>query len=34
MNLGRFKEALALLDRCPNLPQARQLAATCRQAMK
>ena len=34
MNLGRFKEALTLLERCPNQPQAMQLAAACRQAMK
>jgi anaerobic magnesium-protoporphyrin IX monomethyl ester cyclase len=34
MNLGRFKEALTLLERCPNQPQAMQLTAACRQAMK
>lgn len=34
MNLGRFKEALSLLGRCPSQPQAMQLAAACRQAMK
>jgi tetratricopeptide (TPR) repeat protein len=34
MNLGRPKDALALLDRCPNQPRALQLAAACRQAMR
>ena len=34
MNLGRFKEALTLLERCPNQPQAMQLTAACRQAVK
>ncbi len=34
MNLGRFKEALTLLDRCLDHPQAAQLAASCRQAMR
>jgi radical SAM superfamily enzyme YgiQ (UPF0313 family) len=34
MNLGRYKEALTLLKRCPNQPQAKQLARACRQAMK
>jgi radical SAM superfamily enzyme YgiQ (UPF0313 family) len=34
MNLGRFKEALTLFERCPNQPQAMQLAAACRQALK
>jgi radical SAM superfamily enzyme YgiQ (UPF0313 family) len=34
MNLGRFKEALALLEHCSNQPQAQQLATACRQAMK
>jgi radical SAM superfamily enzyme YgiQ (UPF0313 family) len=34
MNLGRFEEALRLLQRCPNQPRATQLAAACRQAMK
>jgi tetratricopeptide (TPR) repeat protein len=34
MNLGRFKEALTLLERCPNQPQAMQLTAACRQALK
>jgi anaerobic magnesium-protoporphyrin IX monomethyl ester cyclase len=33
MKLGRFKEALTLLKRCPNQPQAIQLAMSCRQAM-
>jgi anaerobic magnesium-protoporphyrin IX monomethyl ester cyclase len=33
MNLGRFKDALTLLDRCPSQPQAQQLAKACRQAM-
>lgn len=33
MNLGRFRDALALLERCPNQPQAPPLAAACRQAM-
>jgi radical SAM superfamily enzyme YgiQ (UPF0313 family) len=34
MNLGRFKEALTLLECCPNQPQAMQLAAACRQAVR
>lgn len=34
MNLGRFNDALALLERCPNQPQAPPLAAACRQAMR
>jgi hypothetical protein len=34
MNLGRFKEALTLLKRCPNQPQKMQLAAACRKAMR
>jgi hypothetical protein len=34
MNLGRFKEALGLLERCPNQPQAQQLATACRRALK
>ena len=34
MNLGRFKEALTLLRRCPNQPQAMQLTAACRLAVK
>jgi radical SAM superfamily enzyme YgiQ (UPF0313 family) len=33
MNLDRFKEALALLERCPNQPQAQQMALACRRAM-
>jgi anaerobic magnesium-protoporphyrin IX monomethyl ester cyclase len=33
MNLGRFIEALTLLKRCPNQPQAKQLAGACRQAV-
>jgi tetratricopeptide (TPR) repeat protein len=34
MNLGRFQEALALLDRCPGHPQAMEMAAACRRALK
>jgi radical SAM superfamily enzyme YgiQ (UPF0313 family) len=34
MNLGRFREALKLLDRCPIQPKALQLAASCRQALR
>jgi radical SAM superfamily enzyme YgiQ (UPF0313 family) len=34
MNLGRFREALALFDRCPGRPQALQLAAACRRALR
>jgi anaerobic magnesium-protoporphyrin IX monomethyl ester cyclase len=30
MNLSRFEEALALLARCPNAPQAGRLARACR----
>ncbi len=33
MNLGRFKEALALLARCPGLPDAGPLAEACRNAI-
>ncbi len=33
MNLGQYQEALGLLERCPNQPQAQQLATACRQAM-
>lgn len=34
MNLERYREALSLLERCPNQPQAEQLAMVCRQAMR
>jgi tetratricopeptide (TPR) repeat protein len=34
MHLGRFKDALASVERCPDQPQAQQLAAACRQAMR
>jgi tetratricopeptide (TPR) repeat protein len=34
MNLARFSDALAILDRCPNQPQAQRLAGACRQALK
>ena len=34
MNLGRFSDALAILDRCPSQPQAQRLASACRQALK
>jgi radical SAM superfamily enzyme YgiQ (UPF0313 family) len=34
MNLGRYREALALLDRCPGQPQASPLASACRQALQ
>jgi len=33
MNQGRFRDAVGLLDRCENQPQARQLAASCRHAL-
>jgi radical SAM superfamily enzyme YgiQ (UPF0313 family) len=33
MNLGRFRQALELLERRRNSPRAKQLAAACRQAM-
>jgi tetratricopeptide (TPR) repeat protein len=32
MNLGRFTEALSLLERCPEQPQVQRLAAACRRA--
>ena len=34
MNLGRFSDALAILDRCPSQPQTQRLASACRQALK
>jgi len=34
MNLGRFREALALLTHCMNQPEAQRLAAACRSAMR
>jgi anaerobic magnesium-protoporphyrin IX monomethyl ester cyclase len=34
VNLGRFKEALASAERCPDRPEALQLAAACRKALK
>jgi len=33
MNLGRFREALALLAHCMSQPEAQRLAAACRNAM-
>jgi anaerobic magnesium-protoporphyrin IX monomethyl ester cyclase len=33
MNLGRFREALALLTHCLSQPEAQRLAAACRNAM-
>jgi radical SAM superfamily enzyme YgiQ (UPF0313 family) len=33
MNLGRFREALALLTHCMGQPEAQRLAAACRSAM-
>jgi len=33
MNLERFKDALALLERCPNRPEAGPLAEACRRAI-
>ena len=33
MNLGRFREALALLTHCTSQPDAKRLAAACRNAM-
>jgi tetratricopeptide (TPR) repeat protein len=34
MNLGRFSDALAILERCPSRPQTQRLASACRQALK
>jgi anaerobic magnesium-protoporphyrin IX monomethyl ester cyclase len=34
MNLERYPDALTLLERCPNQPQAPQLVMACRQAMR
>jgi radical SAM superfamily enzyme YgiQ (UPF0313 family) len=34
MNLGRFKEALALLERCPNQPSVGGLVEACRNALR
>jgi anaerobic magnesium-protoporphyrin IX monomethyl ester cyclase len=34
MHLGRFREALASVERCPDQPQALQLAAACREALR
>jgi hypothetical protein len=33
MHLGRFQEALGLLDRCPERPETAALAKVCRNAI-